>query len=378
MSSRPYVLLSCAMSVDGYIDDAGPQRLLLSNDADFDRIDAVRAGYDAILVGANTLRRDNPRLLVRSAERRAQRVARGMAPSPIKVTLTNSGGLDPSYRFFTAGAATKLVYCSTPAVDKLRGRLADAATVVAAGDPLDLPTVLGDLVSRGVRRLMAEGGGTLHAQFLAAGLADELQLAVAPFFVGDGRAPRLIGAGSPWHSGNRMCLAEVRQIGDVVLLRYLLGGEPQRAEDRRWLQAAIDLSRQCAPSTTAFSVGAVIVDTEGAEMARGYSRETEPRVHAEESALRKIAPDDPRLRRATIYSALEPCSMRRSRPLACTDLILSAGIQRVVFAWREPSVFVDCQGAEKLRAAGVSVVEIDDLAEQVREVNAHLLGGREV
>lgn len=150
------------------------------------------------------------------------------------------------------------------------------------------------------------------------------------------------------------------------------------ARDRRWLQVAIGLSQQCLPSTAAFSVGSVIGDAEGAEIARGYSRETDPRVHAEESALSKIDPDDPRLRQATIYSSLEPCSTRRSRPLSCTDLILAAGIRRVVFAWREPTVFVDCQGAEKLRAAGVTIVEIDDLVERVRKVNAHLLNDRTV
>ena len=71
MSDRPYVLLSCAMSIDGYIDDASNTRLLMSNDADFDRVDEVRAGCDAILVGANTIRRDNPRLMVRAEVGRA-------------------------------------------------------------------------------------------------------------------------------------------------------------------------------------------------------------------------------------------------------------------------------------------------------------------
>lgn len=69
MTVRPYVLLSCAMSVDGYIDDTTSQRLLLSNEADFDRVDQVRAECDAILIGATTLRRNNPRLIVNSADR---------------------------------------------------------------------------------------------------------------------------------------------------------------------------------------------------------------------------------------------------------------------------------------------------------------------
>ncbi|GAA1791349.1 RibD family protein [Actinomadura chokoriensis] len=223
MTERPYVLLSCAASVDGYIDDTTDERLLLSNDEDFDRVDEVRAGCDAILVGANTIRRDNPRLLVRTEERRKARVARGLPESPVKATFTARGDLDPDAKFFTTGDVEKIVYCSSAAVDKCRDRLGDAATIVDAGDPVDLNTMLADLARRGVQRLMVEGGGTVHTQFLTAGLADELQLVIAPFFVGDSGAPRFVGTGEfPHHPGNRMALEEVRPIGDVILARYLL------------------------------------------------------------------------------------------------------------------------------------------------------------
>jgi len=77
MPERPYTLLSCGISIDGYLDSATPRRLRLSNDADFDRVDAVRASCDAILVGAATVRNDNPRLLVRSKSRRDERTGRG-------------------------------------------------------------------------------------------------------------------------------------------------------------------------------------------------------------------------------------------------------------------------------------------------------------
>jgi len=220
---RPYVLLSAAASVDGYIDDTTDNRLLLSNDADFDRVDAVRATADAILVGANTIRRDNPRLLVRSAARRAERVDRGLSETPLKVTLTAGGELDPTASFFTAGDLEKIVYAASPAAEKTRDRLGTAATVVDAGEPLNLATVLADLASRGVGRLMVEGGGKVHTQFLTAGLADEVHLVIAPVFIGDPEAPRFVSHGTfPHGPGNRMELAESRQIGDVVLLRYLL------------------------------------------------------------------------------------------------------------------------------------------------------------
>lgn len=141
-------------------------------------------------------------------------------------------------------------------------------------------------------------------------------------------------------------------------------------DDLRWLSLAVDLAGLCPPSQTAFSVGAVIVGPEGTELARGHSRETDPYDHAEEAALRKLRTD---LTAATIYSSLEPCSKRASRPKSCTQLILEAGIGRVVFAWREPPLFVNCDGVALLRAAGVTVVELPELAEAARRPNAHLL-----
>ena len=223
MGERPYTLLSCGMSLDGYLAGASEQRLLLSNPADLDRVDAVRAGCDAILVGAATVRKDNPRLVVRGRARRDGRVARGLPASPTKVTLTAGASLDPCARFFSAGDSDKLVYCVSAAVDRARERLGSVATVIDAGQPLDLRRLSEDLHARGVRRLMVEGGGTVHTQFLTADLADELHLVVAPFFVGDSRARRFVGDGRfPWHPDRRATLAEVRRIDDVVLLRYAL------------------------------------------------------------------------------------------------------------------------------------------------------------
>ncbi len=223
VTERPYVLLSCAMSIDGYIHDATETRLLLSNDADFDRVDAVRAGCDAILVGAHTIRQDNPRLLVRSPDRRAARTARGLPPSPAKVTLTARGDLDPAAAFFTAGDVDKIVYCASPVAEKTCARLGRVATVVDAGNLVDLAGLLADLAERGIRRLMVEGGSSMHTQFLTAGLADEAQLVVAPFFVGNSKAPRFVDDGDfPWNAGRRATLADVQQIEDVVLLRYAL------------------------------------------------------------------------------------------------------------------------------------------------------------
>ncbi|MGK5628439.1 deaminase [Streptomyces sp. URMC 123] len=143
--------------------------------------------------------------------------------------------------------------------------------------------------------------------------------------------------------------------------------------DLYWMRRAIDLSKLCPPSEGAYSVGAVIVAADGSELSSGYSRETDARVHAEEAALAKLPAGDPRLKTATIYSTLEPCSQRRKRVTPCAQLILAAGLPRVVVAWREPAVFVaDCVGIEQLSEAGVVVEELSELTAAAKAVNAHL------
>jgi diaminohydroxyphosphoribosylaminopyrimidine deaminase/5-amino-6-(5-phosphoribosylamino)uracil reductase len=123
-------------------------------------------------------------------------------------------------------------------------------------------------------------------------------------------------------------------------------------------------------------------------------------MHAEESALGKLGLDGKvsdnavvddtgldtgvaaLLSGATLYSTLEPCSQRKSRPRSCTQLILATrsavtggdgGIRRVVVAWREPSLFIeDCQGVELLERAGLEVTELGDFTELAKAPNRHL------
>jgi 5-amino-6-(5-phosphoribosylamino)uracil reductase len=190
VADRPYVLLSAAVSLDGALDDRTDRRLILSGPEDLDAVDELRAGCDAILVGAGTVRADDPRLLVRSPARRAARQARGLPPTPLRVVLS-SGALDP-------GAAV----------------CADGPPPLVLGGAL--PGVLAELAARGVGRLLVEGGAGVLTAVLAAGLADELRLAVAPVFVGDPAAPRLLGAAG----ADRARLRGVDVLGDTAVLRY--------------------------------------------------------------------------------------------------------------------------------------------------------------
>ncbi|SDW27029.1 5-amino-6-(5-phosphoribosylamino)uracil reductase [Amycolatopsis xylanica] len=216
--TRPYVLLSVAVSVDGHIDDLSAVRFPLSNAEDFDRVDQIRAESGAILIGAETVRTDNPRLLVNCAERRSDRVASGRPEYPLKVTVTRSGDLGRDLKFWHCGGR-KLVYTTDSGERALK--LDDLADVVSLGGSIDFGALLDDLGARGVDRLMVEGGASIHTAFLAAGLADEVRMAVAPMLIGQAAAPRFLQpAEFPGGPARRFHLEDVVKLGDVAVLRY--------------------------------------------------------------------------------------------------------------------------------------------------------------
>ncbi|MFD7921569.1 deaminase [Streptomyces sp. NPDC059740] len=163
---------------------------------------------------------------------------------------------------------------------------------------------------------------------------------------------------------------------DQVLAACKEGALLPGRDDGALLEQAIALSRHCPPSRTAYSVGAVLVAADGSVLSTGYSRQDGSPVHAEEAALRALPPGA-ELRTATLYCSLEPCSERASAPRPCAELIVSAGVGRVVVGWREPELFVArCRGLEQLRDAGVAVEELPAYADLARRSNGHLPLGR--
>ena len=256
----------------------------------------MRASCDAIMVGAVTVRTDNPRLLVRSQARRDERTARGLPPSPMKITVTDRVDLDARSNFFTAGEAEKLVYTSSPRVADARARLGPVATVVDGGRRVRMRRLTEDLADRGVERLMVEGGGIVHTQFLADDLVDELQLVVAPFFVGDSSAPRFVSDGRfPWNAGRRAKLAEVRPARrrGAAALRAL--APVPRTNDRR--DAASE--PRTGPATALLAQAlllAVLAATAGLGPAGGSSASPAPRSWRRALAARAAASGSARRR----------------------------------------------------------------------------------
>ena len=164
------VTLSAAVTADGFLDDNSSRRLIISTPEDWAEVYRLRAAHDAILVGAETLRRDDPSLLVRDEEVRARRREQGLPPDIAKATLTGTGELSPGLRFFTEGEAERYVF-SPHEIDSLQ----NIATVISTEGPITAKLIVTQLEKRGVERLMVEGGAAALRTFLGEGMADTLR-----------------------------------------------------------------------------------------------------------------------------------------------------------------------------------------------------------
>jgi len=377
---RPRVLLSAAVSLDGYLDHAGPSRLVLSSKEDADAVDALRSVSDAILIGAGTARRDDPLLMVRSPARQEARALAGQSPTPMRVVLTQSGKLPADLRVLNSPEVRTRVYCPAQAAEHSDGRWPPHVEVVPL-ESCTVATILSHLHETGVHRLLVEGGQGISSLLLEADLADELRIAWCPVLVGCPDAPRF-GGRLRLDTAMRPTVLPLRVdiLDDAVVAHYTrsVSGRPVRSDfvarsDSQWLAEAVELGRRCPPTDRAFSVGAILVGTDGVVIATGFSREGDPSVHAEEVALNKARRRCVSTEGATLYSSMEPCSRRLSGRKPCVEHIIEAGVGRVVYALAEPPVFVQCEGHETLVRAGIEVVQIQQLGSYVEEMNAPAL-----
>ena len=219
----PYVILKSAMSVDGYIDDANAETLVLSSEADWEEVWSVRASCDAVLVGAGTIRSDNC-VIDLPARWQSCRKSRGVSRLPLRVTMTRSGNLEPDNCFFDNSARDDpaIILCPSNHSDKMSNLFAGVATVI--GFPVELDpvrSVLESLYALGVSRLLIEGGSNIATLFLESGGVDEIQISIAPFFVGQREAvPFVLPGRFPHDSSNRMKIKDARVVGDMAVLTY--------------------------------------------------------------------------------------------------------------------------------------------------------------
>lgn len=218
------VIVSAAMSVDGFLDDESPHRLILSSNEDFDAVNARRAQCDAIMVGAGTIRSDNPSLITKTEKMVSYRKERGMSVDPVKVTITRSGNIGQHSNFLQKGDCEKIIYCPQEEEENLPHYLNKLATVICLPrNNLSARGVVEDLERRGFSNLLVEGGSTVLTMFFSEDQVDDLHLSIAPFFVGEENAPRLVNpANFPYSKGKRMGVKGVNLLGDTIAIHFIL------------------------------------------------------------------------------------------------------------------------------------------------------------
>lgn len=223
---KPFIFINSAMSLDGKLSTYERKQVKISNKEDFERVDALRAGADAVMVGSNTVAIDDPKLVVKSEELRKERIAKGLSENPVKVLVGSIKGIRMDGDFLNYGNAEKIIFTTEKEdrskIDALKKK---AAVYVLGKEKTNICEMVGILAGLGIKRIMVEGGGTLNYEMLEAGLVDEIYVAVGPVIFGGKDAPTLAdGAGLPYDKSITLEPIGVSTLGDVFVLRYRVLG----------------------------------------------------------------------------------------------------------------------------------------------------------
>ena len=224
--NRPFVFINVAMTVDGKIDTFARRGAAISSLRDRERVDRLRAEAEAIMVGGRTLLAEDPKLTVKSESLRAQRVAQGLTPNPMKVGIVTKVNLQKDSKFLQAGPARVVIF-TTHQTSKEEVAFLRAQGVEVYIDNLarvDLKNALATLKELGIQRLMVEGGATLNFELLQLGLVDEVLAYVAPLIFGGASAPTMVaGSGLERSAAIPLKLIHVEKWDDGgVVVRYQL------------------------------------------------------------------------------------------------------------------------------------------------------------
>jgi 2,5-diamino-6-(ribosylamino)-4(3H)-pyrimidinone 5'-phosphate reductase len=228
---RPVVFINAAMSADGKISTVKGTQTRISGKRDRDRVDALKAGSDAIMVGIGTVLADNPSLTVKSKKRREKRKAEGQDENPIRIVVDSTARTPIEAELLVKGEGKRIIAVSQRAILEDISRLGKKAEILICGtEEVDLKKLLYELRLRDIRRVMVEGGATLNWSLISQGLVDELYTYVGNMILGGKTAPTLVG-GEGFGAEDAMVkleLLQMEKLDEGVLLRWRViteGGE---------------------------------------------------------------------------------------------------------------------------------------------------------
>ncbi|WNY27222.1 2,5-diamino-6-(ribosylamino)-4(3H)-pyrimidinone 5'-phosphate reductase [Methanolapillus ohkumae] len=231
-SDLPFIFINSAMSADGKLSTKERKQVKISGRADFERVDTLRAASDGIMVGIGTMLSDNPSLTVKSEERRKERVLEGKEENPVRIIVDSHAKTPTDADIFKKGKGKKIIVVSKAApADKMNSleKNPDTKIIVADSNGLgrvDLVEMAKLLRKEGIKALMVEGGATLNAGILAAGIVDEIYTFVGNIIIGGKNAPTFAdGAGFSENELLRLELISFEKIEDGILLKWKVKNE---------------------------------------------------------------------------------------------------------------------------------------------------------
>jgi len=212
--SRPRVILSAAMSLDGKIaTKTGDSEL--SSKQDKVRIHKLRSKVDAILVGSNTVKRDDPLLTVRYVK----------GKNPLRIVLDSKATINQKSQIIrTCKKIPTIVAVSKKAsrqnISKLKKHPLEI--MIIGENRVNIKSLLKSLSKKKIKTLLVEGGGNVNWEFIKLGLVDELIVTITPYLVGGQNAITLVeGEGfSHIHKSTKLKLKKICQLGNEIVLHY--------------------------------------------------------------------------------------------------------------------------------------------------------------
>ncbi len=220
---RPFVVVNVAMSADGKLSTMERRQIKISGAQDFARVDRLKAGSDAVMVGIGTVLADDPSLTVKGEECRRDRINRGLCEHPVRIVVDSGARIPLGASVLHKGEGLRIIAVSAKADPEKVAALKQSAAVIVAGDEkVDLPALMDELGRMGIRRVMVEGGGELIAGLIRAGLVDEIYTFIGNLVIGGRSAPTLVD-GEGFLNMNefpRLALMESRIIENGILLHW--------------------------------------------------------------------------------------------------------------------------------------------------------------
>jgi 2,5-diamino-6-(ribosylamino)-4(3H)-pyrimidinone 5'-phosphate reductase len=216
--ARPFIFINSAMSADGKISSVNRKQVRISGQADMTRVDLLRAGSDAIMVGVGTVLADDPGLRVKSTGSREARRAQGLPEDPLRVVADSLARTPPDAKILGQGC---LIAVSSSAPQERLERLSPSCEIIKRGaERVDLAELMAELYERGIKRLMVEGGARLNWSLIRLGLVDELYVYIGGMIIGGESAPTLVDGQGFRESYPRLRLDSVERLDEGVLLKW--------------------------------------------------------------------------------------------------------------------------------------------------------------